>query len=98
CVVLVALDDEVRTIGHAKARAEVLHHAADKKTGAQSAHLQHPRRQTRRRRLAMRARDDERVPAADELFFYDLSLRAIEQLAIQDRFNLRVATRQRSEE
>ena len=91
-VVLVALDDEIFTVGDAKARVEVLNDASHEKARIQSADLAHPCSDARRRCLAMRPCNDKRPAAADEFFFYDLGLRPIEKLAIQNLFQLRVTT------
>jgi hypothetical protein len=94
-VILVAFDDEMLAPGHAKTRAEILHHAADEKRRIQAAHFHHPRRKARRRRLPVRARDDQRAPPADELLLDDLGLRAIEQPPPERLFDLCVSTRER---
>src|SRR5205823_10704812 len=66
-VVLVAFDDEVIAVGDAKADAEVLHYAAHKKRRIQSRLVDYPRGQTGRRRLSVRAGDDQRSPSSNEL-------------------------------
>ncbi len=62
-VVFVALDDKMIAVGHAKARAEILNDPADEKARIQPADLAHPRRDARRRRLAVRPGNDQRAPA-----------------------------------
>ena len=93
-VVLVALDDEVVAVRHSKTRPEVLHDAADEETGVQAAPLQHPRRDARRGGLAVRARDDERAAAPDELLLDDLGLRAIDEPPVQSLLDLGVPARE----
>ena len=92
-VVFVALNDKVVAICDAKARAEILDESTDEKARIQPSSLHHPRRDARRRRLAVRARDDERATPADKLFLDRLGLRAIEQATIQSLFQLRIAAR-----
>ena len=67
-VVFVALDDEPFAVREPRALAEIVRDAADEKTWIQSVMLEHPRQQRSRRRLAMRAGDDDGAFAANEKF------------------------------
>src|SRR4051812_5237670 len=71
-VVFVTLDDKVWTVSHAKAGVEILYDPADEKARVKAADLANPRRETRRRGLAVRAGDHQRTAATNELFFYHL--------------------------
>src|SRR5262249_14812736 len=78
-VVFVALNDEVMALGTPKTDAKVRHDPADKKRWIQSRLVNHPRRQTRGRRLAVRARNDKRAPSVNELSLQNLRQRAIQE-------------------
>ena len=56
-----------------------------------SADRQHPRQQRRRRRLPVRAGDDEIVPPAQEKLLQHLRQREVIKLPVQDRLHLRIA-------
>src|SRR5205807_9373631 len=92
--VLVALDDERLAVGQAETRPEVLHDAADEEGRVEAPALQHPRRDARRRGLAVRTGDDERASATYELFLDDLGLRAVDEPSVQGLLDLGVSARQ----
>ena len=73
-VVLVALDDKMIAAGHAKARPKILHNTTDQKRRIKPADFADPRRDARRRRLAVRPGDNHRAPPAYKLFPHDLGL------------------------
>ena len=90
-VIFVAFDDEPLAVRKACALAEIVRDAANEKTWIQSVVLEHPRQQRSRRRLAMRAGDDERAFAADEEFLQQFRQRTVAQLVVKNLFRLRVA-------
>ena len=62
-VVLVAFDDDVRALPEPEVRLGVERHAADEEGRIGARDDEHVRHQRRRRRLAVRAGDDDAVPA-----------------------------------
>src|SRR5262249_37001460 len=92
---LVAFDDKIFRIVQARAFTEIFWNAADQVTGLTSGLVHNPREQRRRRRFSMSAGDDEIVTTAQEIILQHLWQGHVEQLAVQHRFYLRVATRHR---
>ena len=58
-VVLVGLDDEKRTVGHARGNTEVDRHTSDQEPGIHAGVVENPGEQRGRGRLAVRSRDRE---------------------------------------
>ena len=52
---------------------------------------QHPSRQRRRRRFSVRARDDDRLRAPQELLAYRFRQRTVSNLAVEDLLQLEIA-------
>src|SRR5438128_7237045 len=73
-VILITFDDEVFTVRHPKADAEVLYYAANQEAGIKSAPVHDPGRDTCRRCLSVRSGDYEGATAANELFLNNLGL------------------------
>ena len=97
-VVLVALDDEVAALPDPIARAvlaEVPRDAADEHARIDAAVRQQPSGQRRRRRLAVRAGDDDRARAPEEVLANRFGQRAVADLAIEHFLELGVAARDR---
>src|SRR6185503_2485580 len=92
-VVFVGFDEEVIAVRDAKTRAEVLRYTTDEESRVESALVHDPRRNAGSRRLAVRARDRERVTPANELFFHDLRLRSIKEFAFERFFDFRISAR-----
>src|SRR5690349_9289474 len=68
-VVLVAFDNEVVTVGHAKADAEIPYYATHQESRIQSCLIDYPCGQTRRRGFAVRSCYHERTSPANKLTF-----------------------------
>ena len=95
-VVLVAFDDELASAAEAIARsvlAEVPRDAADEDAGVDAAVRQHPAGERGGGGLAVRARDDDRARAPQEMIANRFGQRAVPDLAVEDFLELRVAAR-----
>src|SRR5687768_17588264 len=89
-VVFVAFDNEVVAGGHAKADAKILRDSANQESRVQGPLVHYPGSDARGCSFAMRARNHKGAPAANELFFNNLGLRAIKQFSIERCFNFGV--------
>ena len=97
-VVLVPLDHEIAALTDPVARsviAEVSRDAADEHAGIDTAMRQQPAGERRRRRLAMRAGNDDRARTPQEVFADRLGKRAVANLSIEHFFELGVPARDR---
>ena len=95
-VVLVAFDDEVAAAADAVARSavtEVERDAADEHRRIDAAVRQQPAGQRRRRGLAVRAGEDDRARAPQEVIADRFRQRAVADLPLEHRLELRVAAR-----
>ena len=91
-VVFVALDDEILRVVEARALPEIRRHAADHV--ARLAIRPRSRIQVEQRgrgRFPVRAGDDEIVPAAQEKLLQHLRQREVVELAVEHRFDFRIA-------
>jgi hypothetical protein len=94
-VVLVGLDDEVLAVGQAEGRAEVLRDAADQERRIKPRAFQEPGDDRRRRRLAVRARDSDDVPAPQQLLLDHAGGGGVGQPPLEHRLQLRIAAADR---
>ena len=92
-VVLVPFDHELPAAADAIAALEVLGNAADEHARVGAAVRQQPPRQRRGRGLPVRAGDDDRPGAPEEMIADRLGQRAIPNLPVEDFLELDVATR-----
>ena len=92
-VVFVALDHEIPAVPQAVAAVEVERDAADQHARVAAAGGQQPARERRSRGLAMRAGDDDRSRAPQELLANHLGHRHEPDLAIEHFFELGIAPR-----
>jgi len=90
-VVFVAFDNEIVAVSDTKADAKILRDAAYQKGWLQIALVHHPGGDTSRGSLAMRAGNHQRTAPANEFLFYDFGLRAIDEFAVESRFQFWVA-------
>src|SRR6185369_5290271 len=95
CVIFIALDDEVFAVRNTKARAEILHYAADKKTWFEPANFGKPGRYAGSSGFTVRPSDNQRPSAANEFLLYYLGLRTVKKLAVQDLFKFGISARDR---
>ena len=92
-VVLIRLDDEVRSRTEARAHAEVRRHATDEKSGVAAGVLQDPRQERGGRGLAVGAGDREHPASFQHLARQPLRPRGIRQAELEQRFDHRLAAR-----
>ena len=90
-VVFVAFDDEPGAVGEPRALAEVIRDAADEVAGVEAVMLEDPRQERGRRRLAVRAGNDQRTLAANEEVLQQFGQRAVGQPVVQHVLGLGVA-------
>src|SRR4029434_7657483 len=95
-VVFIAFDDEVASLADAVARSlrsEVERNPNDQHRWSEAALRQQPSCQRCRGRLAVRAGQDDRSGPPQEVVANRFRQRAITQLALENRLELRVTTR-----
>src|SRR5262245_52240369 len=94
-IVLVALNDEIRTIGDLKAFTEILRNATDEKGRLAPGDLKHPRQHGRRCSFAVSTHNDDRILAANEIFLDRFRHRRVANPSIKDIFDFDISTRKR---
>ena len=94
-IVLVAFEDKFVSAAQAEAAPKIFGHAADQEIRMPPGVMQNPGKHGRRRGFSMRAGDDERIVARQKEFLERLRKRTIRNFAIEDRFDFRIAARQR---
>ena len=92
-VVFVALNHEPVAVGETRALAKVVRDASDEEARVEAVMLEQPCEQRRGGRLAMRAGDDERAFAAQELVLEQLRQRAVVELLPERELGLGVTAR-----
>src|SRR5215475_8631480 len=91
-IILVAFNDEVRTIGYLKAFAEILCDTTNEKRRLSACDFKNPRQHGSRCGLAVSTRNDDRILAANEIFLDRFRHRRVANPRIKDIFDFDIST------
>src|ERR1700756_5235708 len=92
-LVLVAFQNELRSAPEPITLSEIFRNAANQEIWTPSRAVKNPRQHRRRRRLPVRAADDNRMPPRQKYFLQNFWQRAIRNLPVQHFFQLRIPAR-----